>query len=387
MKYWRGYLVAAIIGFFTWALAAFAKTHTKLIDMVYPYLTRMVQGSLAQWSGSVDIVLWQLVVMLAIVGLLVGVVLMIIWKWNPIQFIGWVLAVVSLALFLHTGIYGLNYYAGPMAEDIRLEVTEYNAAELEEAAAYYRDHANELAGQVRRKADGTPDYPDFDTLAAQAGDGFYNLTYEKGMSIFAGDRSPVKKLGWSDYYTSVGITGIHMGITGEAAVNPDTPAVGLPFTMCHEMAHRMCIAQEQDANFAAFLACDANSSVEFRYSGYFMAYRYCFSALQKLDAGAAARVRSEASAQLLQDIAAYDRFFAEKKDESAAKTADKANDAYIKASGNQRGVESYGDVVQLLVSWHIQEVVLPQQAEAEKQKFDPYDVKPTQPSVGGQSNG
>lgn len=387
MKYWRGYLVAAIIGFFTWALAAYAKTHTKLIDMVYPYITRMVQSSLAQWSGDVEIVLWQLVVMLAIVGLLVGIVMMIVWKWNPIQFIGWVLSVVSLVFFLHTGIYGLNYYAGPLAEDIRLEVTEYNAAELEAAAIYYRDHANELAAQVRRNPDGTPNYSDFDTLAAQAGDGFYNLTYEKGMSVFAGDRSPVKKLGWSKYYTSVGITGIHMGITGEAAVNPNIPAVSLPFTMCHEMAHRMCIAQEQDANFAAFLACDANESAEFRYSGYFMAYRYCFNALAQVDSGAAARVRSEASAQLLQDCAAYDRFFSDNHDESAAKAANKANDAYIKVSGNERGIESYGDVVQLLVSWHIQEVVLPQQAEDEKNKFDPYAVQPTQPSVGGQSNG
>lgn len=387
MKYWRGYLVAAIIGFFTWALTAFAKTHSKLIDMVYPYLTRMVQSALAGWSGSVDVVLWQLLVMLGIIALLAGIVMMIIWKWNPIQFIGWALAAASLVFFLHTGIYGLNYYAGPMAEDIRLNVTEYNASELEAATAYYRDLANDLARQIPRKSDGTPDYPDFDTLAQQAGEGFHNLAYEKSMSIFAGDCSPVKKLSWSKYYSSVGTTGVHMPITGEAAVNPNIPALGLPFTMCHEMSHRMCIAQEQDANFAAFLACDANSSVEFRYSGYFMAYCYCFNALAQIDAGAAARVRNEADALLLQDIARYDRFFDDNRDESAAKTADKLNDAYIKASGNERGVDSYGDVVQLLVSWHIQEVVLPQQYENEKNRFDPYSVKPTQPAVEGQTNG
>ena len=124
MQYCRGYLTAAIIGFFTWALTAYAKSHSKLIDMVYPYLTRMVQSTLSQWSGSVGLVLWQLVAMLAIVALLVGIVMMIVWKWNPIQFIGWVLAVVSLVFFLHTGLYGLNYYSGPMAEDIRLNVTE-----------------------------------------------------------------------------------------------------------------------------------------------------------------------------------------------------------------------------------------------------------------------
>ena len=387
MKYWRGYLTAAIIGFFTWALTAYAKSHAKLIDMVYPYLSRMVQSALSQWSGSVGLVLWQLVVMLAIVGLLVGIVMMIIWKWNPIQFIGWVLAVVSLVFFLHTGLYGLNYYSGPMAEDIRLNVTEYNASELEAATAYYRDHANRLAGEISRGADGAPDYADFDALAELAGGGFYNLTYKKGFSIFAGDLSPVKKLGWAKYYTSVGITGVHMPITGEAAVNPNTPDVGLPFTMCHEMAHRMCISQEQDANFAAFLACDANDSVDFQYSGYFMAYRYCYNALAQADPAAAARVRSGADSRLLQDIAQYDRFFAERKDEEATKVADSANDTYITVSGNERGIDSYGDVVQLLVSWHIQEVVLPQQAEEEKNKFDPYSILPGTVSDGGQTNG
>ena len=42
-----------------------------------------------------------------------------------------------------------------------------------------------------------------------------------------------------------------------------TPGVGdgqgVPFTMAHEMAHRMCIANERDANFAAYLACMVHS--------------------------------------------------------------------------------------------------------------------------------
>lgn len=378
MKYWRGYLTAGIIGFFTWALMAYAKTHAALIDMVYPYVSRMVQSFLSQWSSGADALLWQLVALLAVVVLVVVVVMAIVWKWNLIQLVGWVLAVVSLFFFLHTGVYGLNQHAGPLAEDIRLNLTKYNLTEMEEATVYYRDNANALARQINRGAAGSPDYADFDTLAQQAGDGFYSLTYDRGLSVFAGDRSPVKKLGWADYYTSVGITGIHMPLTGESAVNPQIPAVALPFAMCHEMSHRMCIANERDANFAAFLACDANSSLEFRYSAYFMAYHYCLNALASLDASAAARVRAGADSLLTRDMAEYDQFFADNRDEKAAQTASAVNDAYIKISGDQRGTASYGDVVELLVSWHIQEVVLPQQAQEEQDKFDPYEVKPDQ---------
>ena len=45
-------------------------------------------------------------------------------------------------------------------------------------------------------------------------------------------------------------------------MNPSAPDVSLPFTMCHEMAHRMCIAYERDANFAAFLAAAHNPDVQ-----------------------------------------------------------------------------------------------------------------------------
>ena len=67
MNYWRGWLTAAIIGFFSWALIEFASTHSALIDTVYPYITRMVQGFLAEWSSSVAYCLWQsLAVLLAL---------------------------------------------------------------------------------------------------------------------------------------------------------------------------------------------------------------------------------------------------------------------------------------------------------------------------------
>ena len=91
-------------------------------------------------------------------------------------------------------------------------------------------------------------FADFDALAGKAGEGFQTLTYDYFYPIFAGSTLPVKKLGWADMYSSMGITGVTFGLTGEACVNPQIPGVSLPFTMCHEMAHRMCIAPERDAN-------------------------------------------------------------------------------------------------------------------------------------------
>lgn len=373
MKYWRGYLVAAVMLVFTLALMKFAEANSVLIDMVYPYVTRMVQSTLAQWSSGAAFCLWQVLLIVLGIGVLASIVLMIVLRWNPIQWFGWVLTVASAIFLLHTGIYGLNNYAGPLAEDIRLETTEYSILELKEATVYYRDKANALAAMIQRDENSNPEYPTFEEMADQAGEGFENLVYQDFQPAFAGSTMPVKKLGWADMYTSMGITGITMPITGESAVNPQIPAVSMPFTMCHEMARRMCIAVERDADFAAFLACDANSSLEFQYSAYFMAYRYCADALTVLSPGDAAGVAAGQSALLTRDLTTCDSFFKEKRSDKAAKLAAEAKDAYINASGDGEEVTSWGNVCDLLVSWHIQTVVIPAQITEEEDKFDPYD--------------
>ena len=292
------------------------------------------------------------------------------------QWLGWVLAVFSCIYTLHTAAFGLNFYAGPISEDLRLDMSPYTLEELTEATEYYRNEANALAAVMPRKSDGTVSFRTFEELAAMAGEGFETLTYQKHYPIFAGSTVPVKKLGWSDMYVSMGITGFSFALTGEAAVNPQAPDVSLPFTMCHEMSHRMCIANERDANFAAFLAASNHSDPQFRYSAYFMAYRYCMAALSTVSSQAAvnarARVDEGVSDYLRYDMAQYDAFYRTRKNASATKAGDAVNNAYLKTSGDASGLASYGEVCDLLVSWHVQQVLLPSLAE-EENPFDPLD--------------
>ena len=352
MKYWRGYLVAAIVAACSWGLIEFAKSHWALVDMIYPYMTRMVQNYLIGWNAGVSFCLWQLMLIVLGVLLLATVVMMILWKWNPIQWFGWVTAAVSIIFFLNTAIWGLNSYAGPIAEDIRMEVSDYQISELEEAAAFYQSKANALASQVERDENDLMVLPELETLCEMAGEGFESQTYDRYNAIFAGSTAPVKELGWSSLFSARGITGLTVGITGEAAVNPETPTVAMPFVICRLMAQRMCITDEQDSAFAAFLACDANTNPVFSYSAYFMAYRYCQSALMSMDTAmaqqAAMKLNGTENDLLRADMLAYGSSFAVKADDkyTEAKTPD-----------DQGTVRS--SLVDLLVNWHIQEHVLP----------------------------
>ena len=345
MKYWRGYLVAGILMACTWALESFAKAHVALMDMIYPYMTRMIQSFLADWSAGVTFCLWQALVLVLAAIAIGSLVLVVIFKWNPIRWFGWICAGVALVSLLNTGLFGLNEYSGSLAEDIRLEETDYTVTELENAAAYYRDQANKFSDLMERDAKGNVVFSDFDTLAQRAANGFEHLVYEESLAVFAGPMQPVKKLGWTGNYTDKGVTGVTVGLTGEAAVNTNTPAVMLPFAICQEMAHRMSILIPKDASFGAYMACMANPDPQFQYSGALMGYRYCIEALEELGQDAAVRALENANLKL--DLQVCDKFLS-------------------------KGEPADADTCDLFASWHIQEVVLPSLIE-EENPFNPLD--------------
>ncbi len=369
MKYWRGYLTAAIFGVLTWVLIQMGQRYTNLMDMVYPYVTRSVQTFLTAWTGEFDFLVWQTALIFLAIALIAALVLVFIFRLKVVRWLGWAVAVCAALLCLHTGIYGLNEYAGPIEDDLRLDMVDYTQSELQEAAIFYRDQANALASKVTRDENGEPVFSDFETLASQTGNGFLKLSRERFFSIYGGDYTPVKRLGWAGLYSALGKSGITVALTGESAVNPNIPQQGIPFAMAHEMAHRLCIARNDEADFSAFLACADNDSLEYQYSGYMMAYRFCIVALESVDTSAAETVKSGASETLAADIEAYDRYFDENRDEQMTMLVTTVTDTYADAAGEGNEVR-HSSVCDYLVNWHIDQYTDPEEVQT---KFDPLD--------------
>ncbi len=333
-----------------------------LVDMVYPYVTKTLQGMLTQWTSSVDFLVWQAVLVIFLIFVIASLILYLVCKGNLIQWFGWVLAVVSVVFCLHTGIYGLNYYADPITRDLRIEQTDYILSDLVQATTYYRDKAGETAVQLPRDEKGVAIFSDFDKLAQQTGSGFRNLMLNKSLSIYGGDYTPVKKLTWYK-----GVDGITVPLTGESAVNPELPGIALPFHMAGQIARRLCIARNEEADFSAILSCQANDSIEYQYSGYFMAYRYCYNALSRTDPAAAKEINDGCVKELTWDLNQYNQYANDTKKATAARLADQANDAYRSVGGDK--TKSNSTVCDLLVNWYLSEHT----QKTEEVKFDPYD--------------
>ena len=262
-----------------------------------------------------------------------------------------VLLAVCVGVFLFTGLWGLNHFGPGVGETLGLDVREYSKEELIAATNYYAAQATQYAGTVQRDEQGRAQLADFQTRSKQAGDGYLSL--RSAYPQFDGAVDPVKSLLSWRLFSQFGTTGIFICFTGESCVNPDTYEAWVPFTMCHEIAHRQAVAAEDEANFCAYLACMENPRNDFRYSGAFAAYIYCNNALAKVDRSAAASIWKNVADGVRADAQAANEHYAQYEGK-VQDAAQKVNDAYLKAFSEESGVQSYGEVADLLIAWYLQ---------------------------------
>ena len=195
-------------------------------------------------------------------------------------------------------------------------------------------------------------------LAGLAGASYEPLAGE--WPVFQGSTAPVKALLlWGEPQLYSGHTGIFWAPTGESTVPLHCATADMPFTMCHEAAHRLGIASEQEANFCAFLACVTSDDVRFAYSGSYSAFCYCLNALYRADPDRAQQVvQSVADSGLYEGVAlvladrAATREHYQAYEGPFEEVGTTVNNTYLRSFGESAGVRSYGLVVDYLIAWY-----------------------------------
>ena len=356
---WRGTIIRFIVSAALLISAGLLMLLFKSFpDFFFPGYRRfsaaLMKGISRVFSFS-KIALWDFGVVILIILLLVSFVYMIIHKRPFFRWLSHVTLIVASLAFLVVAMWMLNHYGPPLSEELGLGIREYTKEELAGAFSWYLDKAIEDAESVPRDENGQLVRQDFYELAELAGASYEKLSdrYE----IFRGSRKPVKML-WltGEWLLTKGFTGEFMPFTAEASVPENGAVSDLPFTMCHEAAHRLGIAGENEANFAAYLACSHSDDVRFRYAGNYMAFIYCNNALIKEDRKLWQSIldsRESAGLTLVLSDADVQRGHYEKYDGPIADAGDKVNDTYLKSFSEESGTKSYGEVVNELVAWFL----------------------------------
>ena len=110
--------------------------------------------------------------------------------------------------------------------------------------------------------------------------------------------------------------------------------------------------QEEEANFIAFLACRKSEDSEFQYSGSMLGWINCMNVLYEADYDTWEEIHSQILPQVKADLQANNEFW-DQYDGRVAEVADQVNDNYLKANGQEEGVQSYDRMADLIVAWYL----------------------------------
>ena len=294
MKTLSRVILSAILLALTGVLILTATRAPALVFSFYPDLSRRMIAVLTAATSPFPFALWEILALLAILWAVYTLVRGFARHHSLLRWLSGVLLAFSAALLLFVSVWGLGHFGPDVGDQMGLNVRKYTEDELLSAALYYTEQANDYAPQVGRDGDGVVTFSTFRVLAAQAG-------------------------------------------------------------QCHELAHRLAFPAEDDANFCAYLACMSNPSPEFRYSGAYSAFLYCYNALYDAAPSKAALVWDMASPQLRADCHAASVHY-EPYEGAVQDAAQAVNDAYLKAFQEEEGVKSYGAVADYLIAWYLKTV-------------------------------
>lgn len=153
----------------------------------------------------------------------------------------------------------------------------------------------------------------------------------------------------------INFTGFYFPFLGEANINVDIPVCMIPSTIAHEMAHQRGVASEQECNFLAVLSSISSGSDIYAYSGWLFGYIYLSNALYRYDYSAYCNIASALPDAVWADLAANNQYWAQFEKPAAkavSKVSDKLYDNMLKSYGLESGVQSYGEVVDMLILWN-----------------------------------
>jgi hypothetical protein len=171
---------------------------------------------------------------------------------------------------------------------------------------------------------------------------FADVQIALGATRLAVTGTPKRSL-LTHYFRRAAIDGMTDPFFLEIIINPDVLEFERPFVVTHEWAHLAGYANEEEANFIAWLTCVRGDALA-QYSGWLAAYQHALAALPR---GERSRVKPLDPGPL-QDLAAMSARYA-RSSPIVRNAARGAYDEYLRANHVAEGIASYDAVVRLMV--------------------------------------
>ena len=263
----------------------------------------------------------------------------------------WLLTALCLAALLFALFclwWGVYYYAPSFSEQSGIVGRPVSVQELESVTAYFAAICNEYAPLVPRDENGC--YAGDEEAIFAHSPVLYREVSAK-FPCLAGPENRAKPVRASIILSYVNCTGFFCPYTGEANLNTHMPLTLLPATIAHELAHQRGVAAEDEANFVAVLSSLENGQADYVYSAAVMAYIYLGNALHRADYDRWQRVYESLCEEVHLDLRTHNAYW-DRFETPVKEVSDKVYSAFLETYGDDRGLQSYGACVDLLVAYY-----------------------------------
>lgn len=245
-------------------------------------------------------------------------------------------------------VWGLNYSRPSVSEALGIGNEKYSVKELVLLGDYFVNKTNNLKSKQTK----VPTYS-IDDLEKNSSNAY--ILMEKKNPLFR-YKNPCLKSVLSTWLTSkAGIEGYYAPLTGEANMNMALPDFVKPYVSCHEIAHQLGIAYEDEANLLGYLTASNTPDVNYQYAANYEMLRYILFEIRMKSPQDYKLLYDKLSPKVLADFKIEKEFW-RKYNGDMFGYMDAAFDSFLKLNNQPKGIDSYQDIVIWLWNIHKGEI-------------------------------
>jgi len=200
-------------------------------------------------------------------------------------------------------LWGINYNRKGITSQLGISMGKYSVAELKTLNYVLLQKVNASSDSLSRKAAIVMSSKE---IFSRALDAYEELNKRYTFLNYHPTSIKTSLWGWLGNY--LGFMGYYNPFTGEGQVNTTIPNFLQPYTNCHEIAHQLGYAKENEANFVGYLAAAASKDESFHYSVYLELFLYANRNLFDTDSLAARAFTKELLPRVKDDLREWQKF-------------------------------------------------------------------------------
>ncbi len=343
-----GVLVLLVI-IIKWYSTSAARVEAGYATGVYPPLADFLRVLFGWLPFSVGDLLYGLAGLWVLIKLLKGIKLLYkrqaTWKGTGFKLLK-ALMLLLIIYVVFNSFWGINYNRKGIASQLGLKMEKYSADELKNINALLLEKVNSTKKELVEAAAAqltTKELFEKTQQQYQLIDSVYPFLQYKSKSI------KPSLWGWLGNY--VGFLGYYNPFTGEAQVNTTVPKFLQPFTVCHEVAHQLGYAKENEANFVGYLAASTSGDKRFQYSVYLDLFLYSNRNLAGTDTTSAKIFAGQLLPEVKNDLKEW-REFNRRHKNPVEPVIRWMYGKYLEGNEQPQGLLSYDEVTSFIIAYY-----------------------------------